>query len=238
MPREGGQAAIGRGEQGHEREDCGDSGCSRQERTAEFDILTSSVKRAEDDLAHAKRKNNDLKKSAKQVADELHEVNLESDTTAKAVKEAVKEKEDRMVAHDVLKLEVKRLRDQLNARADEVFSLENRKMQLQLSMEERKHEVEVHRELLAAQLKIVQEDIHRATLEMRERAMKVGRLQNKFDILVNKVKREEGEEHSQAYYVIKAAQERERCSTRATRWMPRFVKLKRRSRRSRRLSRR
>jgi len=179
------------------------------ERTAEFDILTSSVKRAEDDLAHAKRKNNDLKKSAKQVADELHEVNLESDTTAKAVKEAVKEKEDRMVAHDVLKLEVKRLRDQLNARADEVFSLENRKMQLQLSMEERKHEVEVHRELLAAQLKMVQEDIHRATLEMRERAMKVGRLQNKFDILVNKVKREEGEEHSQAYYVIKAAQERE-----------------------------
>ena len=97
-----------------------------------------------------KRKNNDLKKSAKQVADELHEVNLESDTTAKAVKEAVKEKEDRMVAHDVLKLEVKRLRDRLNARADEVFSLENRKMQLQLSMEERKHEVEVHRELLAA----------------------------------------------------------------------------------------
>ena len=179
------------------------------ERTEEFDVLTASVKRAEDDLSHAKRKNNDLKKSAKQVADELHEVNLESDTTAKAVKEAVKEKEDKMVAHDVLKLEVKRLRDQLNARSDEVFSLENRKMQLQLSMEERKHEVEVHRELLAAQLKMVQEDIHRATLEMRERAMKVGRLQNKFDILVNKVKREEGEEHSQAYYVIKAAQERE-----------------------------
>ena len=110
------------------------------------------------------------------------------------MKEAVKEKEDKMVAHDVLKLEVKRLRDQLNARSDEVFSLENRKMQLQLSMEERKHEVEVHRELLAAQLKMVQEDIHRATLEMRERAMKVGRLQNKFDILVNKVKCEEGEE--------------------------------------------
>jgi len=31
-----------------------------------------------------------------------------------------------------------------------VFSLENRKFQLQLSMEERKHEVEVHRELLQA----------------------------------------------------------------------------------------
>jgi hypothetical protein len=126
---------------------------------------------------------------------------------------AVKEKEDKMVAHDVLKLEVKRLRDVLNSRADQVFSLENRKFQLQLSMEERKHEVEVHRELLTAQLKMVQEDIHRATLEMKERSLKVGKLSNKYDILVKKVKKDDdapdGGEHSQAYYVIKAAQERE-----------------------------
>jgi hypothetical protein len=41
--------------------------------------------------------------------------------------------------------QVKRLRDILAAHADEVFSLENRKQQLALSMEERKQEVEVHR---------------------------------------------------------------------------------------------
>lgn len=45
----------------------------------------------------------------------------------------------------MLALEVKRLRDILAAHADEVFSLENRKAQLALSMEERKQEVEVHR---------------------------------------------------------------------------------------------
>ena len=31
-----------------------------------------------------------------------------------------------MVSHDVLRLEVKRLREQLNAKADEVFGLQNR----------------------------------------------------------------------------------------------------------------
>lgn len=48
-----------------------------------------------------------------------------------------------MVDHDVLGLEVKRLRDILSAHADEVFSLENRKFQLKMSMEERKAEIEV-----------------------------------------------------------------------------------------------
>ena len=61
---------------------------------------------------------------------------------------------------------------------------------------------------------MLREDVHRATLEMRERSMKVGVLQTKFEVLVNKVKRgaetdEDGGEHSQAYYVVKAAQERE-----------------------------
>lgn len=183
------------------------------ERVAEHNMLTASVKRAEDDLAAARRRNLELKAFAAEITGHIGELNLEADTTAKSVRAAVKEKEDKMVAHDVLKLEVKRLRDLLNSRADQVFSLENRKFQLQLSMEERKHEVELHRELLTAQLKMVQEDIHRATLEMKERSLKVGKLSNKYEILVGRVKKDddapEGGEHSQAYYVIKAAQERE-----------------------------
>ena len=125
-----------------------------------------------------------------------------------------------MVAHDTLKLEVKKLRDLLDKKADQVFDLENRKAQLQLSMEERRHEVETHAELLRAQHKMLREDVHRATLEMRERSMKVGKLQTKFEVLVNKVKRhgmegdENGGEHSQAYYVVKAAQEREEMQRR------------------------
>ena len=101
----------------------------------------------------------------------------------------VAEKEDKMIAHDTLKLEVKKLRDVLDMRTNRIYELENRKNQLHLSMEERKHEVETHRELLSAQLKMTQEDIHRASLEMRERSMKVDKLQNKFEILVARVKR-------------------------------------------------
>ena len=75
----------------------------------------------------------------------------------------------------MLKLEVKKLKDLLALRADEVHGLENRKFQMQMSLEERKHETEVHAEILRAQLKTVQEDMHRATLELRDRQLKVRR---------------------------------------------------------------
>ena len=110
-----------------------------------------------------------------------------TETTLRSVKEKVKEKEDKLVASDILQLEVKRLRDILTMRSDEVYGLENRKEQLQMSIEERKHEVEVHKETLQAQLKILQEDIHRVTLEKKEKEMRIEKLQSKFEVTKGRV---------------------------------------------------
>jgi len=110
----------------------------------------------------------------------------------------------------VLKLEVKRLREQLNAKADEVFGLQNRKFQLQMSMEERQQEIKVHSDVLKAQLKAAEEERHATARELSEKLLKVERLSNKYDIICGKLGDggDDGE-HTQAYYVIKAAQERE-----------------------------
>lgn len=54
-----------------------------------------------------------------------------------------------------------RLRHLLSMHADEVYSLESRKAQLKLGLDERRHEIEVHRDGLRAELKLVREDIHR-----------------------------------------------------------------------------
>ena len=49
-----------------------------------------------------------------------------------------------LLQHDTMKLEVKKLKDVLCNEADNLFSVENRKYQLQLSMEERENEIGVH----------------------------------------------------------------------------------------------
>merc|ERR1712187_838310 len=89
-------------------------------------------------------------------------------------------------------------------------SLEKRKQQLQISMEEREKEVEVHTEVLKTQLRGAQDEKHKCAIELAERKSKIYNLKMKYENVVSKVKKEEGEEqHSQAHYVIKAAQEKE-----------------------------
>jgi len=101
---------------------------------------------------------------------------------------------------------------ELQVRADEVYGLENRKFQMQMGLEERKHETEVHAEILRASLKTAQEDMHRATLEVKERQLRTTRLQSKYEVMVGKRNMGGGDgddgDHSQAYFVIKAAQVR------------------------------
>ena len=177
----------------------------------EHAMLANQVKQAEQELITSKRRHARLKEDSTKFTVNLDSLNLEITETIRAGKQAVKEKEERMVAHDVMRLEVKRLRELLGSRADEVFSLENKKAQLKLSLEERRHEVDVHMEALRAELRMMEDDRHQLALELKEREARVDKLEAKFTVLERKGKGtdENGEELSQAYYVIKAAQERE-----------------------------
>ena len=101
--------------------------------------------------------------------------------------------------------------DQLHGHADEVFGLANRKFQLQQSMEERKHEIQVHRDVQRAAHKAAQEERHRVSMESRSRQTKVKTLKSKYESLVAAARPSDGggEEKSQAYFIIQAAQKRE-----------------------------
>lgn len=173
-------------------------------------ILSAQIKRQDAALKNANRALGTIRKENDGMKETMEELELSNTILARTVGNAVKEKEERLMEHDILKLEVKRLRQNLTSKSEDLYSLENRKQQLRISMEEREKEIEVHTEVLEAQRRSAEDERHKAAIELAERKQKIFNLKNKYENLMCKVKKEDGEEqHSQAHYMIKAAQEKE-----------------------------
>lgn len=87
----------------------------------------------------AKRKVEASKREQQQLEAKIHNMTLDNDSATRSLKAIIKTKEELLITENFVRLDVKRLRDLLYRRADAVFSLESRKMQMRLSMEERQH---------------------------------------------------------------------------------------------------
>ena len=180
----------------------------------DYNMLSKSNKELQDELRNIDRK---ISKAAQEMAtleSTIQELELENEMSVTDLEKIKKKKQDTMVQHDCNKLEIKKLREKVNSEADAVFGFENRKYQLEMSMEEREKEVSVHKDILVSELKSAEEERHKVAVELQERKNKVNNLKIKYEVLVQRNNSSSDDvenvgEHSQAYYVIKAAQERE-----------------------------
>eukprot|EP00753_Platysulcus_tardus_P018333 PLAT6827.3.p1 GENE.PLAT6827.3~~PLAT6827.3.p1 ORF type:complete len:1047 (-),score=734.14 PLAT6827.3:146-3259(-) len=182
-----------------------------QKASDEHTMLSTQVKKLSDELRATRRVLARKKSAHETLKQRISELELENDSATQSLRAASKEEEEDMVKHDLLKLEVRRLRETMSGHADDVFALKNREFQLKMSMEERRKEISVHRDVQRAMGKAAEDERHKVAMELRERNVKVDKLKAKFETLVKRsaMGSEEGEEKSQVYYVIKAAQRRE-----------------------------
>nr|XP_048285854.1 coiled-coil domain-containing protein 39 [Myodes glareolus] len=180
------------------------------EKKSTLSLLEAQIKKLHNDLYFLKKsnsKNNDEKQSLMNKINELH---LFVDRSEKELNKARATKQDLMIEDNLLKFEVKRTREMLHSKAEEVLSLEKRKQQLCTAMEERAEEIKVHKAMLASQIRYVDQQRQTVSAEFHERLSKIDKLKNRYEILTVVMLPPEGEEEkTQAYYVIKAAQEKE-----------------------------
>eukprot|EP00771_Trimastix_marina_P004124 gnl/Trimastix_PCT/861.p1 GENE.gnl/Trimastix_PCT/861~~gnl/Trimastix_PCT/861.p1 ORF type:complete len:1019 (-),score=442.67 gnl/Trimastix_PCT/861:128-3184(-) len=173
--------------------------------------LTQQSRRLEDELRHANRRVTQNQKTIDSLSSKIADLKLSNENANRDVQQSVGRKEDLAVSHDVLKLEIKRLRDLLNSRVDEVCSLENRRFQLQMTIQERETEISLHTDLLRAEQRGHDEDRHKIAMELKERQVKVDKLRTKFQTIigVRGGDSEEETEHTQAFHMVQAAQRRQ-----------------------------
>ena len=201
-----------------------------QEETNEINKKTEILEKTTSDLAKKKAKfenslimiNEDLRAidtKLKTITNEkdkltsiIEELELENMKCGQDLQKIVKTKEEVLVEHDLMKLDIKKIYDRLLDEANQVFKKENQLAQLELSIKEREREINVHKDLLIAEKKSAEEERHNCAIELTQKLIRAKNLKLKYESLVNKTsKNEEGgeEKYSQAYYVIKTAQEKE-----------------------------
>ncbi|KAL0966765.1 hypothetical protein UPYG_G00299870 [Umbra pygmaea] len=183
---------------------------SLEERKKTASMLATQLKKIQDYSSCVRKEVEKTGADKRNLTTKIEELQLFSHTADKELNKIRLKKQDTMVDDNVLKLEVKRLRDLLYNKADSVFSLEKRRLQLETAMRERQQEVRLHWEMLCKQVKISDQERQALSVEVHERLSKVDKMRKRYEIMTVSMAGPEGEEDkSQAYYVIKAAQEKE-----------------------------
>ncbi|XP_051985098.1 coiled-coil domain-containing protein 39 [Xyrauchen texanus] len=181
-----------------------------EERKRTAATLTTQLKKLQDDIRCIKKETDKTGAEKRDLTSKIQDLQLFIGTSEKEQKKVRLKKQDSMVEKGLLKMEVQRLRDLLYDRADGVLSLEKRRLQLQTAMKEREEEIRVHREMLSKQVKLSEQERQGISIDVQERLSKIDKMRKRYEILTVSMAAPEGEEDkSQAYFIIKAAQEKE-----------------------------
>nr|XP_020836479.1 coiled-coil domain-containing protein 39 isoform X2 [Phascolarctos cinereus] len=181
-----------------------------EEKKNTSELLENQIKKLDNDLYFLKKSVYKTGEEKNGLLNKISELNLFTDRSEKELKKAENLKQELLIEDNLQKLEMKRLRELLHSKADEVLSLEKRKQQLYTAMEERTEEIKVHKAMLLSQIRYVDQERQSISAEFHDRLSHIDKLKNRYELLTVVMMPPEGEEEkTQAYYVIKAAQTKE-----------------------------
>jgi hypothetical protein len=104
----------------------------KEEKENQYDVLLAQFKRVEEDTRKTKRDIEDQNKDKTYLESKIAELTLHIDTAQRLLKKTISNKEDNMVDENLMKLEIKKLKQVLENRADEVLDLNKRRIQLEM----------------------------------------------------------------------------------------------------------
>uniref|UniRef100_A0A8C3X594 Coiled-coil domain-containing protein 39 n=1 Tax=Cyanoderma ruficeps TaxID=181631 RepID=A0A8C3X594_9PASS len=144
------------------------------------------------------------------LIEKIEELTLFNERSLQELRKAKHIKQEMMVEDNLLKLELKRLQNTLCNKAEQVLTLEKQQLELKKVIAERSEEIRIHKAMLDSQIRLLDQERHRLSAEFQDRLWKIDKLKRRYEIFTVSMMPPEGEEmKSQAYYAIKAAQEKQ-----------------------------
>lgn len=177
---------------------------------AETKSLTLKNREAEKEIKSWKRILDTSSKRIQEYESEKTELELDISSCESSLQKLETRKDEEMVAHDLVRLEVHKLRDILKEKTLALHDLKQERQTLEESFRESKNEVNFSIDLQVAALRAAEEERHKCALELSQRKLVTEKLQSKYDTL-RKVHRNDDDtkgENSQIFFLISAAQKR------------------------------
>merc|ERR1719220_1042898 len=178
-------------------------------------VVTQQLKKLQDEV---RRVNREMEKTDKEFQDlvaKIAEMDLQYESSQRESSNLEKENNQALVDDNLLRLEISRLRGTLAERVNSVVDLSSRRLTLNTAIKERKIQINNMKAMVHAELKALEEERTILSHDLHERISKIKKIRNRYESLMILMAPPEGEAgeseetQSQAYYVIKAAQEKE-----------------------------
>lgn len=163
----------------------------------------------EKEISSWKRK---LDHSTKRIQDyeaTISEVKLEISACEACVIKLESKKDEDMVSHDMVRLEVHKLRDILKDKITELHHLQKQRDEVNIEFMDKKRELNIEIEILVAQLRQVEEERHKIAIKLGQRKIAAEKLKSKYEVMrkahnIDGV----GGENPQIIFLIEAAQKK------------------------------
>ncbi|NWW33999.1 CCD39 protein, partial [Panurus biarmicus] len=181
-----------------------------EEKKKAYDVLQTLYRKLQTDVQITKRTIDKTREETSGLIEKIEELTLFNERSLQELRKAKHIKQEMMVEDNLLKLELKRLQNTLCNKAEKVLTLEKQQLELKKAITERTEEIRIHKAMLDSQIRLLEQERHRLSAEFQDRLWKIDKLKHRYEIVTLSMMPPEGEEmKSQAYYAIKAAQEKE-----------------------------
>ena len=135
----------------------------------------------------------------------MQEFEIENRMIDEETKRDRRAKDEMLIQNDLLRLEVRKLRDVLATKREAVYGLENKKQEILLETDQKKQEKYTNRDMLKAEIKMLNDEKHKLVMDLKSREAVVNNMRARFEV----ISKPEDDGMTQAQIVIIAAQKRE-----------------------------